>query len=109
MIENLSKGSLSNEPIEVCNTLNRIRISLSISSVYKVTAERLQIANDAIKKTAPISIRSKDLLEASTIIGSGLIGISLGLGIDIFAGRITVFSLPRNRTFLMYKTLNIKF
>eukprot|EP01036_Dinobryon_divergens_P029597 gene29597-38719_t len=60
LITNLSKGDLKNEPAEV-------------------TAQRIKAAQSQ-------DAASKQFLEASTVFGSGLVGISLGLVADIFAG-----------------------
>lgn len=82
MISNLSKGDLRNEPIEV--TANYLSFEYSPISMRvlpgQVTLAKIKVAQsqDAV---------SQQFLEASTAVGSGLAGFSLGLFVDIFAGK----------------------
>ena len=82
MISNLSEGNLRNEPIEVtANYLSFEYSSLSMRVLPgQVTLAKIKVAQsqDAV---------SQQFLEASTAVGSGLAGFSLGLFVDIFAGK----------------------
>ena len=51
-----------------------------MASPWQVTAQRIKAAQSQ-------DAASKQFLEASTVFGSGLVGISLGLVADIFAGK----------------------
>jgi hypothetical protein len=82
LISNLSEGNLRNEPIEV--TANYLSFEYSSLSM-RVLPGQVTVAK--IKAAKSQDAVSQQFLEASTAVGSGLAGFSLGLFVDIFAGK----------------------